>query len=152
MSIGWYRSSLRGTKMPLRHLGFIELPAHAKPGGFDHAAVDEATGRIYVAHTANDAVDIVDIEARKYLGSIENLTGWPGSSSSPAEIFSSRQTEGRTRSGSFASASRCRSTRSRSSRHLVCAFLPASHRVAVYRDHARTAHGLTEATPPRGVT
>lgn len=78
MSIGWYRSSLRGTKMPLRHLGFIELPAHAKPGGFDHAAVDEATGRIYVAHTANDAVDIVDIEARKYLGSIENLTGVAG--------------------------------------------------------------------------
>jgi DNA-binding beta-propeller fold protein YncE len=64
--------------MPLRHRGFVDLPGHAKPGGFDHAAVHEATGRIYVAHTANDAVDILDIEARKYLGSIGNLTGVAG--------------------------------------------------------------------------
>ncbi len=64
--------------MPLRHLGFVELPAHAKPGGFDHAAVHGPTGRIYVAHTANDAVDVIDIEARKYLGSIANLTGVAG--------------------------------------------------------------------------
>ena len=60
--------------MPLRQLGFVELPAHARPGGFDHAAVDEPRGRIYVAHTANDAVDIIDAEARTYLGSIGNLT------------------------------------------------------------------------------
>jgi hypothetical protein len=59
--------------MPLRHRGFVELPAHAKPGGFDHAAVHEPTGRTYVAHTANDAVDILDVEARQYLGSIRDL-------------------------------------------------------------------------------
>src|SRR5262249_28035337 len=35
-------------------------------------------GRIYVAHTANDAVDIIDVEARKYLGSIGNLAGVAG--------------------------------------------------------------------------
>ena len=69
--------------MPLRHRGFVDLPAHAKPGGFDHAAVHEPTGRIYVAHTANDAVDIIDIEARKYLGSIWNLTGVAGTLVAP---------------------------------------------------------------------
>jgi hypothetical protein len=47
--------------VPLRHLGYIDLPAHAKLGGFDHAAVHEPTGRIYVAHTSNDAVDVIDI-------------------------------------------------------------------------------------------
>jgi DNA-binding beta-propeller fold protein YncE len=81
--------------MPLRHLGFVELPAHAKPGGFDHAAVHEPTGRIYVAHTANDAVDILDIEARKYLGSIGNLTGVAGALVAPGSdlLFTSNRGE-----------------------------------------------------------
>ncbi len=64
--------------MALRHLGFVDLPAHAKAGGFDHAAVHAPTGRVYVAHTANDAVDVIDIEARKYLHSIEGLTAVAG--------------------------------------------------------------------------
>jgi DNA-binding beta-propeller fold protein YncE len=64
--------------VPLRHLGFVTLPAHAKPGGVDHAAVHAPTGRTYVAHTANDAVDILDVQARKYRGSIGNLTGVAG--------------------------------------------------------------------------
>lgn len=64
--------------MPLRQLGFIKLPAHAKPGGFDHAAVYEPTGHVYVAHTANDAVDVIDGGIPTYLGSIENLTGVAG--------------------------------------------------------------------------
>lgn len=69
--------------MPLRHRGFIDLPAHAKPGGFDHAAVHEATGRIYVAHTANDAVDVIDIAAQKYIGSIGGLTAVAGALVAP---------------------------------------------------------------------
>jgi DNA-binding beta-propeller fold protein YncE len=69
--------------MPLRHHGFVDLPVHVKPGGFDHAAVHAPTGRIYVAHTANDAVDIIDTEARQYLGSIGNLTGVAGALVAP---------------------------------------------------------------------
>jgi hypothetical protein len=69
--------------VPLRHRGFIELPAHAKPGGFDHAAVHAPTGRIYVAHTANDAVDVIDIVAQKYVGSIGNLPGVAGALVAP---------------------------------------------------------------------
>lgn len=64
--------------MPLQHLGFVDLPAHAGDGGFDHAAVHEPTGRVYVAHTANDAVDVIDIESRKLIGSIEGLTAVAG--------------------------------------------------------------------------
>jgi DNA-binding beta-propeller fold protein YncE len=64
--------------VPLRHLGYIDLPAHAKLGGFDHAAVHEPTGRIYVAHTSNDAVDVIDIVGQRYLGSIGSMTGIAG--------------------------------------------------------------------------
>jgi DNA-binding beta-propeller fold protein YncE len=64
--------------MALRHRGFVALPPHAKAGGFDHAAVHEPTGRIFVAHTANDAVDVIDIAAQAHVGSITGLTGVAG--------------------------------------------------------------------------
>jgi DNA-binding beta-propeller fold protein YncE len=81
--------------MALRHLGFVDLPAHAKGGGFDHAAVHERTGRIYVAHTANDAIDVIDTEARKYLGSIGGLPAVAGAlvATGPDLVFTSNRGE-----------------------------------------------------------
>ena len=81
--------------MALRHLGFVELPAHVKTGGFDHAAVHERTGRIYVAHTANDAVDVIDVEGRTYVGSIGGLTAVAGAlvSTTPDLVFTSNRGE-----------------------------------------------------------
>ncbi len=81
--------------MFLRHLGFVELPAHVRAGGFDHAAVHEATGRIFVAHTANDAVDVIDVEARKYVGSIPGLTAVAGAliATNPDRAFTSNRGE-----------------------------------------------------------
>jgi hypothetical protein len=64
--------------MSLELLGHIELPGNLKPGGFDHAAVHCGSGRLYVAHTTNDALDIIDCVQDRYLYSIENLTGVPG--------------------------------------------------------------------------
>jgi DNA-binding beta-propeller fold protein YncE len=78
----------------LRHLGFVDLPAHSKPGGFDHAAVHEATGRIYVAHTANDAVDVIDVGARRYAGSIPGLPAVAGALvAKPDLVFTSNRGE-----------------------------------------------------------
>src|SRR5438477_9194672 len=65
-----WRTWPAGADVALRHLGFVNLPPHAKAGGFDHAAVHEPTGRVYVAHTANDAVDVIDITAQRYVRSI----------------------------------------------------------------------------------
>ena len=62
----------------LEHLGDVELPAHAKPGGFDHAAVHIGRAHLYVAHTANDALDVIDGRTRTYLRSIAGLTGVAG--------------------------------------------------------------------------
>lgn len=64
--------------MSLQFLGFIPLPEHVKPGGFDHAAIHNRSGRLYVAHTINDALDVIDCATDTYLYSIHNLTGVAG--------------------------------------------------------------------------
>jgi DNA-binding beta-propeller fold protein YncE len=81
--------------MALRLLGHIELPAHRRAGGFDHAAVHEPTGRVYVAHTANDAVDILDVERRTYIGSIDGLPAVAGALMAPSGdlVFTSNRGE-----------------------------------------------------------
>ena len=61
--------------MILERIATIALPSHAKEGGFDHAAVDARRARLYVAHTANDAIDVVDCEALSYLHSLPGLPG-----------------------------------------------------------------------------
>lgn len=55
---------------------YIDLPRHDS-GGFDHGDVDSASGKIFVAHTANHSIDIIDGEKLAYSGSI---SGCPGAS------------------------------------------------------------------------
>jgi DNA-binding beta-propeller fold protein YncE len=62
----------------LRLDGYIDLPAHVGPGGFDHAAIHERTRRLYVAHTANDAVDVIDCGREAFIRSIHGLRGVAG--------------------------------------------------------------------------
>src|SRR5258705_12724646 len=64
--------------MALDHLGYVDLPPHAKAGGFDHAAVHGGRGLLYVAHTADDAVDVIDCAAHSYVRSLPHLTGGAG--------------------------------------------------------------------------
>jgi DNA-binding beta-propeller fold protein YncE len=40
-------------------LGQVQLPAHGS-GGFDHGDVHLPTGRVFVAHTANNTVEVID--------------------------------------------------------------------------------------------
>jgi DNA-binding beta-propeller fold protein YncE len=62
----------------LRQTGTIALPPHVGKGGFDHAAVHAQTRHVYVAHTANDAVDVIDPAAGKHIFSIPGLPGVAG--------------------------------------------------------------------------
>jgi hypothetical protein len=62
----------------LELLGHVDLPGHARSGGFDHAAVHGARGRLYVAHTANDALDVIDCVTQTYVRSIPGLRGVAG--------------------------------------------------------------------------
>lgn len=58
--------------------GYVDLPKHESSGGFDHAAAHARSGYIYVAHTANGAVDVFDPGARRYLFSVPQLPGVAG--------------------------------------------------------------------------
>lgn len=79
--------------MTLKLMGHVDLPAHTGKGGFDHAAVHAASGHVYVAHTANDAVDVFDPVRRQYLYSIPDLPGVAGAlvSDESQLIFSSNR-------------------------------------------------------------
>jgi DNA-binding beta-propeller fold protein YncE len=79
----------------LKHRGFIDLPAHTGRGGFDHAAVHGPTSRLYVAHTANDAVDVIDLTAERYVTSVPNLTAVAGAlvAETPGLVFTSNRGE-----------------------------------------------------------
>ena len=63
---------------PLQPIGYVALPPHAGAGGFDHAAVHARSGHLYVAHTANDAVDVVDPASRRHLFSIPDMPAVAG--------------------------------------------------------------------------
>ena len=81
--------------MILEQTGEVKLPVHDKPGGFDHAAVHGPRGRLYVAHTANDAVDMIDCATSTYLGSIPRLEGVAGALVSEEHdlVFTSNRAE-----------------------------------------------------------
>jgi DNA-binding beta-propeller fold protein YncE len=81
--------------LTLKFQGYIELPAHVKPGGFDHAAVHGGMARLYVAHTSNDALDVIDCSADRYLYSIPGLTGVAGALVAEREnlVFTSNRGE-----------------------------------------------------------
>src|ERR1700730_3542138 len=64
--------------MILEHLGYVDLPPHARKGGFDHAAYHRTDDRMYVAHTANDAVDVIACAGDRDLHSIAGLAGVAG--------------------------------------------------------------------------
>src|SRR5712691_4010873 len=47
--------------MTLTLRGHVRLPEHAS-GGFDHGDVHKPTGRVFVAHTANGTIEVIDGE------------------------------------------------------------------------------------------
>jgi DNA-binding beta-propeller fold protein YncE len=63
----------------LAQTGFIPLPSGGEPG-FDHADIwrGDGSGRIFVAHTGADRVEVIDCEARVFLHSICGLPGVAG--------------------------------------------------------------------------
>jgi DNA-binding beta-propeller fold protein YncE len=64
--------------MALRLLSHIELPAHRSNGEFDHADIHPPTDRLYVAHTSNDSIDVIDCARDQYIESIPGLMAVAG--------------------------------------------------------------------------
>lgn len=64
--------------MPLRTLESVVLPPHRAQGGFDHATVHRSADRLYVAHTANDTVEVIDLDRRVHAATLEGFPGVAG--------------------------------------------------------------------------
>jgi DNA-binding beta-propeller fold protein YncE len=62
-----------GLNVPLSLRGSVALPPH-QTGGFDHGDVHLDTGRVFVAHTANDTLEVIDC---KRLELLQTLSGCP---------------------------------------------------------------------------
>ena len=74
--------------MSLRPSGFIALPGG--PGtGFDHADtyLDSGISRLYVAHTAMNAVDVLDCRSNSYLRSLPGRPRWAVFDPSSDRVF-----------------------------------------------------------------
>lgn len=65
--------------MSLRAVGFTALPGGERTG-FDHADtyLEPSGSRLYVAHTAMDAIDVIDCRSNAYLRSLSDLPGVAG--------------------------------------------------------------------------
>lgn len=67
------------TAAPYRLAGKIPVPGD---GGWDYLSVDAAGRRLYVGHGTK--VDVVDLDAGKFVGSIEGMQGVHGAAAVPA--------------------------------------------------------------------
>jgi len=79
----------------MKKVGYIDLPEHRGAGGFDHADIHSPSDRLYVAHTSNDAIDVIDSARDRYIESMSGLTGVAGALVSEARglVFSSNRGE-----------------------------------------------------------
>ena len=81
--------------MALKKLGYIDLPEHRGAGAFDHADVHAPTDRLYVAHTGNDALDVIDCATDRHLESVPGFKAVAGALVSEARglVFTSNRGE-----------------------------------------------------------
>ena len=81
--------------MSLYLVGYVDLPANVAEGGFDHADVHAASDRLYVAHTCNDALDVIDCARERYIESVPGLSAVAGALVSEARglVFTSNRGE-----------------------------------------------------------
>jgi DNA-binding beta-propeller fold protein YncE len=59
--------------VPLTSLSNIQLPKDTTLPSFDLLTLDSRVGRLYVAHSSMDAMDIVDLKTKKVAGSVAGL-------------------------------------------------------------------------------
>src|SRR5207249_9872356 len=82
-------SSSDPIRVPLTDQGNIQLPREtvAKLPLFDLLTMDSRRGYLYVAHTSNSTVDIVDVRTKKVAGSIVGVGGVKQIAITPGSII-----------------------------------------------------------------
>src|SRR6202007_850129 len=84
-------------KEPLTPHGNIQLPRDNHLPSFDLLTLDPRPGYLYVSHSSNAALDVVDVRARKVLGSVHGLIDIKGTALTPdpSIVFTSDGGEGK---------------------------------------------------------
>jgi len=80
--------------LPLKRVRTIALKGPA--GGLDHLAIDAKRGRLFVANTVNDSLDVVDLKAGKLLKQVSGQGRIRGIAYSPDldRVFAGNGTDG----------------------------------------------------------
>ena len=58
--------------MGLQLIKHVDLPKHPHGGGFDHGDVDGKSAKVFVAHTANGSIEIIDGKTYMHIATIPN--------------------------------------------------------------------------------
>jgi len=82
--------------LPLTFKLNIQLPRDRAQPSIDLLTLDTRNSRLYVPHSSNNALDLVDVDSNRYLGSVQGLAGIKGIalSSDPNIVFTSNGTDG----------------------------------------------------------
>jgi YVTN family beta-propeller protein len=83
-------------KAPLTFQKDIQLPRDTGLPSVDLLTLDSRNGLLYVSHGSNNALDIVDTRAERYVGSVSGLPGIKGIAltSDPNMVFTSNASDG----------------------------------------------------------
>src|SRR5215469_14699809 len=81
----------------LTFVGQLPLPAHDGDGGFDHGDVHGPTGRVFVAHTANGTIDVINgasLHLERTLPDCPEASGVLCASNDPEFVFAAARGDG----------------------------------------------------------
>ena len=72
--------------MSLTALGVIEIPG-ASGSEFDHGIFDPGSGRVFIAHTARSAIEVIDPVAGRHVATLPDFPGAAGAVADDGEIL-----------------------------------------------------------------
>lgn len=76
--------------MPLKSLGVIKIPNGAG-SDFDHAAFDQKTRRVFIAHTALDCIEVIDHDTHKHIATLPGFPGVAGAVADDGDILTTNR-------------------------------------------------------------
>ena len=76
--------------MPLKTLGVIEIP-NGTDSDFDHAAFDPKTGRVFIAHTARDCIEVINHDAKQHIATLPGFPGVAGAVADEGDILTTNR-------------------------------------------------------------
>jgi hypothetical protein len=72
--------------MPLKDLGTIEIPG-ATGSEFDHGIFDARTRRVFIAHTRQSTIEVIDPDAGRHIATLPGFPGAAGAVADDGEIL-----------------------------------------------------------------